>query len=132
LQAEPVFRGVFPSSDLVEMPAQPKDPQAWLLRFLSDRHLRVCLLISLFVAAMPPDGVSWLDLCVVKNCTHSPCPGCGITRCGSNLLRGNWWRAACYHPFGLLFLPLIFAMGVLAVLPASPPPASSSVMATSS
>lgn len=65
---------------------------------------------------MPPDGVSFLDICLCKNITHAPCPGCGITRSGSNLVRGDLAKMMNYNPFGVVIVPLIFALGILGLL----------------
>jgi hypothetical protein len=66
---------------------------------------------------MPPEGLPGIDLCFFKRMTNLPCPGCGLTRCGSNLFRGNVERAAEYNPFGLAIIPLMAALGVLALVP---------------
>src|ERR1700687_703545 len=52
-----------------------------------------------------------------KRTTNLPCPGCGLTRCGSNLVRGNVARAFNYNPFGFIIIPVMAGMGVMAVLP---------------
>src|SRR3712207_7945107 len=45
------------------------------------------------------DGLG-VEMCAGKRLTNAPCPGCGMTRCGSNLVRGNVRRALQYHPLG--------------------------------
>jgi hypothetical protein len=99
------------------MSAPPQDSQSWVMYLFSDRHLRLCALFSVIVVLMPPEGIPGLDLCVYKSLTGLPCPGCGITRSGSNLARGNFARAFNYHPFGPVLMPPIFLLGVMALLP---------------
>ena len=74
------------------------------------------MLIPLVMLLMPPEGLG-IDLCMSQQLLHAPCPGCGITRCGSNLARGHFVRAAQLHPFGLVVVPLIVALGITALLP---------------
>ena len=97
----------------------PRDPQAWVALLFSDRHLRLCAVVTLIVALMPPDGLPGLDLCAARRMTGLPCPGCGITRSGSNLLRGDFARAVNYHPFGPVLLLPMFLLGLLALAPRS-------------
>ncbi len=88
-----------------------------LASLLSDGWLRACALFTLVTLLMPAEGVSWLDFCPAMRFTGAPCPGCGITRCGANLLRGDLDRAFRYHPLGILVLPAVNGLGVLALLP---------------
>jgi hypothetical protein len=88
----------------------------WLRLMLGDAHLRACAFFTLVMLLMPPEGLGF-DLCMSQQVLHAPCPACGITRCGSNLARGHFARAAEYHPFGVVIVPLIAALGVMAVLP---------------
>jgi hypothetical protein len=99
------------------MKNRDEQTQHWLVRLLSDLHLRVCMVFSLFAAALPAEGIPGFDLCWLHASTSAPCPGCGMTRCGSNLVRGNWRQAYRYHPLGVVIMPLIFGLGILALLP---------------
>jgi len=83
---------------------------------LGDAHLRACAVFTVVMLVMPPEGLG-IDLCMSQIYTHAPCPACGITRCGSNLARGQFERAAQFHPFGPVIVPLIAVLGVLAILP---------------
>jgi hypothetical protein len=76
----------------------------------------LCALFTLLFVLMPPEGLGW-ELCVCKRATNAPCPGCGMTRAGSNLVRGDVARAIQYHPFGLLLIPTIAALGLLGLAP---------------
>ena len=93
------------------------DSASWLHRLLRDAHLRACSVAALALPFLPPDGISGLQLCPFHAWTGLPCPGCGLTRCGSHLLHGHFARAVDYHPFGLVIIPLLFILGILGVLP---------------
>jgi hypothetical protein len=83
---------------------------------LSDLNLRLCAVFVVVFCLMPPQGLGF-EMCACKRYTGAPCPGCGITRCGANLVRGDVVQAARYHPLGLLVIPTIAAFGLLAVSP---------------
>src|SRR5262245_6334 len=99
------------------MPQHSPTPASWLCQFPSDRFLRGCGVVALLLIFMPPDGIPGLDLCWFKHLTGAPCPGCGMTRCGSSMLHGELKRAANYHPFGLVVIPLIIVGGLVGVAP---------------
>jgi hypothetical protein len=101
----------------LEHPAPPAKPRNWLDRSLTDLHLRICAVLTLGLILMPAEGLPGVELCMFKRTTDLPCPGCGLTRCGSNLVRGNVARAFNYNPFGLIIIPVMAGMGVMAVLP---------------
>src|SRR5437016_2207884 len=88
----------------------------WLRMFLGDAHQRACAVFTVVMLLMPPEGLGF-DMCACQWYTHSPCPACGITRCGSNMARGNFQRAAQLHPLGPVVVTLIAALGILALLP---------------
>lgn len=96
--------------------APKRDPQLWLTSLLSDLTLRLCTLFTLAILLMPGEGLG-VDTCLSRLATDGPCPGCGITRCGANLVRGNVTRAAQYHPFGLIVVPIIALLGVVGLFP---------------
>lgn len=98
--------------------AAPPDSQRWLAGFFCSHVLRLCAVLALLVACMPPQGLS-VELCPAVRWTQAPCPGCGLTRCGANLVRGQVGQAVNLNPFGLLFIPGIFALGTLAFVPAT-------------
>ena len=60
-----------------------------------------------FLALLSPDG-DGPTICPFALCTGMACPGCGMTRAASNLIRGNMTTAVAYHPL----IPLIAAMAV--------------------
>jgi hypothetical protein len=88
----------------------------WLRLMLGDAHLRACAVFTVVMLLMPPEGLGF-DLCACQWYTHAPCPACGITRCGSNMARGHFQRAAQFHPFGPVVVPLIAVLGVMGLLP---------------
>lgn len=94
-----------------------RDSTVWLRQFVCDRNLRACALVSLIFVCMPPEGIPGLEICLYQRMTHAPCPGCGMTRCGSNLVRGHLVRAFQYNPVGVLIVLLIFSMGCLGIVP---------------
>jgi hypothetical protein len=83
---------------------------------LGGPFLRACAVFTVAMLLMPPEGLG-VDLCPSRLVTQAPCPGCGVTRCGSNMVRGNIRRAAQFHALGPVIVPTIVAFGVLAVLP---------------
>jgi len=100
------------------MAALSKQASAAVAFLLSDLNLRMCAIFCAVAIVMPPDGLG-LDLCVLKRLTGAPCPGCGMTRCGSNLVRGNFARAFEYSPPGIVVFPLIAALGFVGLAPSS-------------
>lgn len=63
------------------------------------------VLILLAVLVPPPvrGGTSLLGLpplCIFRNLTGLPCPGCGITRSVVCCAHGHWSDALRYHPLG--------------------------------
>ncbi len=47
------------------------------------------------------------ELCLIKNITGFPCPGCGMTRAHIEVLKLNFKRAFFYHPL-FIFPSIIF------------------------
>ena len=63
------------------------------------------LLLALFALLPSPGGAgtSLLGLprlCLVRNATRIPCPGCGMTRALVCSAHGQWRQAAAFHPLG--------------------------------
>ena len=52
-------------------------------------------------------------LCPIRLCTGVACPGCGLTRATSRLLRGDLSGALVYHPLVLLAVAEVVAAAVL-------------------
>ena len=77
-------------------------------RTLRDRLLLTSPLVGVaFLLLFNPadDGPT---VCPFALCTGMACPGCGMTRAISQLLRGNFEQALIYHPLA----PLVFAQVV--------------------
>jgi hypothetical protein len=75
---------------------------------LRDRLLLVApfaVIGSLAVLSPSDDGPT---VCPFALCTGMACPGCGMTRAASHLIRGNLTTALSYHPL----IPLVAAMSV--------------------
>lgn len=66
----------------------------------------------------PAHGLG-VDICYVKIVSHVPCPGCGLSRSLSCLVRGMVTDAWSYHPFGIVFLVLFAFIAVSSVMPSS-------------
>jgi hypothetical protein len=84
---------------------------------LAGHHLRWCLVILAYVVLQPPETGLGIELCPVSRFTHAPCPGCGLTRSGANMIRGRFQRAADFNPFGYVFMPMILGLGLFSLLP---------------
>lgn len=50
---------------------------------------------------------SWFSVCLFKNFTGIPCPGCGTTRAGIALLNGSVNEALLINPVALVFILLL-------------------------
>ena len=83
-------------------PAAAPEKRFWLGAFIAGKQIRFCILIALVVVLMPPETGLGVDLCMLHRQTGAPCPGCGVTRSGANLVRGNFRRAFDYHPLGYI------------------------------
>lgn len=89
----------------------------WLGPLLRQQALCRAIILcmgTLAVAAMM--GVS-LWPCTFADVTGLPCPGCGLTRGGLALMRGDWRAALLFHPFTPFFFILGALVGIGAILP---------------
>jgi accessory gene regulator protein AgrB len=59
----------------------------------------IVFFISLLV---PPFEKGTLDICVFKNLTNLPCPGCGLTRSFVYLAHGDITDSIRMNPFGII------------------------------
>ena len=90
--------------------------RSWVRRLMDDLTLRLSAVFILAVILMPAEGLG-VDLCPSRVLTNAPCPGCGMTRSGANLVRGHFLRAVQYHPFGPVLIPIIAVLGFLGLAP---------------
>jgi hypothetical protein len=58
-----------------------------------------------FLAIQTDDGPT---VCPFALCTGMACPGCGMTRAASHLIRGDLTTALAYHPL----IPLVAVMSI--------------------
>jgi len=81
------------------------------------------LLLLAFVTPRPVQGGKSLlglpDLCLFRNLTGYPCPGCGITRAVVCLAHGQFAEALRFHPLA----PIAFGFLIAATLQHLPLPA---------
>ena len=76
----------------------------------------LCLAFLLAVFLHPPDGFSF-RLCLFHLIYGVDCPGCGMTRGISHLLRGHMITALQYHPFSPLVLAYLIFQSLSLFLP---------------
>ena len=105
-----------PLTDVVMVPEQPP-AKFWLVRWITNKHLRWLLLVSLYVIVQPPETGLGIDLCSLHRVSGAPCPGCGMTRAGANLVRGEFLRAFQFHPLGYVFIPVLLGLAGLSLTP---------------
>jgi hypothetical protein len=110
-----------PSPPASEPAARPT--RFWLVDWLRSHHLKWILLVALYVIVQPPEQglAKWgvPEMCALKRITGAPCPGCGMTRAGANMIRGDFRRSFQFHPFGIVFIPTLFGLAALSLLPAT-------------
>ena len=85
-------------------------------RIWRDRILLTAPLVGVaFLAWFNPadDGPT---VCPFALCTGMACPGCGMTRAVSQLIRGNFGQALVYHPLAPLLLAQVVVGWVWFVL----------------
>jgi hypothetical protein len=70
-----------------------------------------------YAAVQPPEGWVRLPLCAFRALSGLPCPGCGLTRSLTAILRGDLTSAWHWNPFGFLALPVLLTAAVFAVGP---------------
>ncbi len=64
----------------------------------------------------PPHGLS-IPICWLRASCGIPCPGCGITRSLSCVMRGLFSEAWSYNPFGIAFAIIFAAIAAVSVSP---------------
>ena len=66
--------------------------------------------VGLFTLAVGGLLLSGAPLCPVAYLSGYPCPGCGLTRAGLCLLRGDVRAAVALSPLSVLVVPFVIAM----------------------
>lgn len=74
-----------------------------------DRLVFIAPVAALFGLALITPSEDGLTICPFALCTGTACPGCGMTRAASTLIRGDLSGALTYHPL----IPLILAQLVV-------------------
>lgn len=70
-------------------------------------NLAAAWIVLLLAVVHPPEGLG-IPLCWTRASSGAPCPGCGLSRSVSCVVRGRLAQAWAFHPFG-------FVVPVLAV-----------------
>lgn len=83
-------------------PTEPNEQDSILTR--SSRQAVLVALLAVVTAAF----LLWTgsDLCVIKNTTGIPCPGCGLTRATLAMMTGDWPAVWTFHPLAPIVTPL--------------------------
>jgi hypothetical protein len=76
--------------------------------------LTVCLSIIALALVLKPQGshlqvgpATLPGLCVLKQTTGIPCPGCGLTRSVVSAVHGNWEASRSFHRLGPVVLVFV-------------------------
>ncbi len=86
--------------------AQPSKRTAWFAAIALGLVFAASFMYT--PAPVRPDG-SYFTICLFKNSTGLPCPGCGLSHSFCALGKGDWSAAFAFHLLGpLLFLTFIF------------------------
>ncbi len=68
-----------------------------------DRMILALPLVGIALLALLSPADDGLTICPFALCTGMACPGCGMTRAASHLVRGDLGTALGYHPLVPLF-----------------------------
>lgn len=95
------------------MPSNQADDRE-ILPWEATRHKVGIALLA--VGALAFFWWSGSSLCMVKNTTGIPCPGCGLTRATMAMLSGDWAAVWTYHPLAPVISPAVAGFIGLATL----------------
>lgn len=84
-----------------------------MLNPLSIRLFGAVLVLSFL---MPRHGTT-VPICWFRGLSGLSCPGCGLSRSLANISQLHLTDALSYHPFGLVFYPLVVTLAVANLLP---------------
>jgi hypothetical protein len=73
-----------------------------------DRVILFSPMAVIVALALAPAAEEGPTICPVALCTGTACPGCGMTRAASHLIRGDVGAALTFHPL----IPLIALLAV--------------------
>jgi hypothetical protein len=76
------------------MPLRTRLAVAWLLATL------LLGIGCVFLSTWAPPEDPHLTVCFFRLATHTPCPGCGLTRSVAHLLKGDVRSSVAEHPLG--------------------------------
>lgn len=79
-------------------------------------NLAAAWIVLLLAVLHPPDGLG-IPLCWARAVSGAPCPGCGLSRSASCVVRGRLAQAWAYHPFGLVVPVLAVPFAIASLLP---------------
>lgn len=127
-QSEPEVES--PSQEAFDsiQPPPPKPRPRWRFdRFLFSRAMGAVFFACLiFVFAHPSHGFQWpgsagesVETCGMVLQFGVPCPGCGMTRGVSCVVKGHWWSAFQYNIFAFPVALLLIIGSSLLFLPAT-------------
>ncbi len=71
---------------------------SWRTRSLRDRLLIAAPFVGVALLALFTPSDDGPTFCPFALCTGTACPGCGMTRAASHLIRGDIGTAFTYHP----------------------------------
>lgn len=84
----------------------------------------VCILGGVFLLAPPESSTGHIalghlvlpDVCVFKNLTGLPCPGCGLTRSMSTAVNGDIGASFSYHRLGFVTVLYVFCQFLFSLM----------------
>ncbi|NUM80603.1 DUF2752 domain-containing protein [bacterium] len=66
------------------------------------KYIFLFFLVLVVSVLVEPFEKGRFEICIFKNLTNLPCPGCGFTRSFIYLAHGDVWNSIRMNPFGLI------------------------------